>query len=94
MHICFRALSMFASGTVLGTCRRYISFSCTVIVTKHLVWRWVRLPAPHHWEWQKTTKMEVGVWECYWPTLSLGDINTETWFSRLGVRRKADDLAL
>jgi hypothetical protein len=26
--------------------------------------------------------------------LSLGDINTETWASRLGVGRKSDDLAL
>jgi hypothetical protein len=27
-------------------------------------------------------------------TLSLGDINAETWSSTLGVGRKADDLAL
>jgi hypothetical protein len=29
-----------------------------------------------------------------WATLSLLDINTETWSSRLGVGRKADDLVL
>jgi hypothetical protein len=29
-----------------------------------------------------------------WATLSLGDINTEAWSARLGVGRKADDLAV
>jgi hypothetical protein len=34
----------------------------------------------------------LGVYNC--ATLPLGDINTGTWSSRLGVGRKADDLAL
>jgi hypothetical protein len=29
-----------------------------------------------------------------WATLSLGDINTEIWSSRLGVGSKADNLAM
>jgi hypothetical protein len=38
----------------------------------------------------------VGVcaWGYNWADLSLGDINTGTWSSKLGVGRKADDLAL
>jgi hypothetical protein len=40
------------------------------------------------------TKMEPGAWGHNWATLSLGDINTETWSPKLGVGRKADDLAL
>jgi hypothetical protein len=36
---------------------------------------------------------EAGAWGCNWATLSLGDINTETYSSSLGVGRKADDLA-
>jgi hypothetical protein len=36
-------------------------------------------------------KRKTSVW-VYWATLSLGDINTETWSSRLGVGRKADGL--
>jgi hypothetical protein len=38
--------------------------------------------------------MDPGAWGYNWATLSLGDINTETLSSRLGVGRKADDLAL
>jgi hypothetical protein len=37
---------------------------------------------------------ERGAWGYDWATLSLGDIYTETWCSRLGVGRKVDDLAL
>jgi hypothetical protein len=37
---------------------------------------------------------EPGAWGYNWATLPLGDINTETCSSRLGVRRKADGLAL
>jgi hypothetical protein len=38
--------------------------------------------------------MEPDVWGYNWATLSLGDINTGTWSSRLGVGHKADDLSL
>jgi hypothetical protein len=38
--------------------------------------------------------MEPGAWGYDWATQSLGDINTGTWSSRLGVGRKAGDLAL
>jgi hypothetical protein len=38
--------------------------------------------------------MEPGAWGYNWDTQSLEDINTGTWSSRLGVGRKADDLAL
>jgi hypothetical protein len=34
--------------------------------------------------------MEPSVWGYNWDTLSLGDINTETWPSRLGDGRKTD----
>jgi hypothetical protein len=41
------------------------------------------------------TKRESGAWGYNWTTLLLGDMNTETWSSRLGgVTRKADDLEL
>jgi hypothetical protein len=40
------------------------------------------------------TKREPYVWEYNWASLSLGDVNTGTWSSRLGVGYKADDLAL
>jgi hypothetical protein len=33
----------------------------------------------------KATEMEPGAWGYNWVTLSLGNINTETWSSRLGV---------
>jgi SRSO17 transposase len=36
-------------------------------------------------------KREAGAWGYNWATLSLEDLNTETWSSRLGVGRKADD---
>jgi hypothetical protein len=39
-------------------------------------------------------KRESGAWGYNWAALSLGDINTETWYSRLGVGHKADDLVL
>jgi hypothetical protein len=39
-------------------------------------------------------KMQLGVWVYNSATLSLGDIDTGTWSSRLGVGRKADDPAL
>jgi hypothetical protein len=42
---------------------------------------------------QKATKREADAWGYNGVTLSLGDTNTETWASRLGVARKADDLA-
>jgi hypothetical protein len=42
----------------------------------------------------KETKMEPGAWGYNWGNLSLGNINTGAWSSRLGVGRKADDLAL
>jgi hypothetical protein len=38
--------------------------------------------------------MEPGARGYNCATLSLGDINTDIWFSRLWVRHKADDLAL
>jgi hypothetical protein len=38
--------------------------------------------------------MEPGAWGYNWAILSLGDINTETWFFRLGVGSKPDNLAL
>jgi hypothetical protein len=38
--------------------------------------------------------MEPSAWGYNWATLSLADLNTEAWSSRLGVGRKADDLAL
>jgi hypothetical protein len=37
---------------------------------------------------------EPGALGCDWATLSLGDLNTGTWSSRLRVARKAEDLAL
>jgi hypothetical protein len=39
-------------------------------------------------------KRDPGVWGYSRATLSLVDINTEIWSSRLGIGRKADDLAL
>jgi hypothetical protein len=39
-------------------------------------------------------KREPGAWGYNWATLSLGDINTETRSSRLGVGHKDDGLAL
>jgi hypothetical protein len=45
-------------------------------------------------ESKKETKIESGAWGYNWPTLSLGDISTGTWSSRLETGRKADDLAL
>jgi hypothetical protein len=36
------------------------------------------------------TKRELGVWGYNWATLSLWDMNTETWPSQLGVGCKAD----
>jgi hypothetical protein len=39
-------------------------------------------------------KMKPGAWGYNWATLFLRDINTETWSSRLGVERKADNLTL
>jgi hypothetical protein len=39
-------------------------------------------------------KRELGTWGYNWATLSLGDINTQTCSSKLGVGREADDLAL
>jgi hypothetical protein len=39
-------------------------------------------------------KRRPGAWGYNWATLSLWDINTGTWSSRLGVGRRADDLAL
>jgi hypothetical protein len=39
-------------------------------------------------------KMEPDVWGYNWATLLLEDINTGSWSSRLGIERKADDLAL
>jgi hypothetical protein len=41
---------------------------------------------------QKATKRERRVWGYNWAALSLEDINTETWYSRFGVGRKADEL--
>jgi hypothetical protein len=38
--------------------------------------------------------MLPGAWVYNWATLSLGDINTESWFSRLGVGHKTDNFAL
>jgi hypothetical protein len=38
-------------------------------------------------------EVEPGAWGYNWATLSLGDINTGTWSSRLGVGHKADYLA-
>jgi hypothetical protein len=40
------------------------------------------------------TKKEPGGWGYNWATLSLEDINTEAWSSRLGVGQKADDLVV
>jgi hypothetical protein len=39
-------------------------------------------------------KMGTHAWGYNCFDLSLGDINTDTWSSRLAVRRKADDLAV
>jgi hypothetical protein len=58
------------------------------------VWRRVRIRLPQPCKSQKATKWEPGAWRFNLATLSLGDINTEIWYSRLGVGRKADDLAL
>jgi hypothetical protein len=38
-------------------------------------------------------EMKHGAWGYNWVNPYLGDINTDTWSSRLGVGRKADDLA-
>jgi hypothetical protein len=35
--------------------------------------------------------MVLRAWEYNWATQSPGDLNMETWFSRLGVERVADD---
>jgi hypothetical protein len=51
--------------------------------SQFLVWRRVRIPPPY-----------PGVLRYNWASLSLGDINTETWSSRLRVELKTDDLAL
>jgi hypothetical protein len=47
------------------------------------VWRRVRIPLPC--ESQKATGKEPGAWGYNWTTLSLEDIKTETWSSRLGL---------
>jgi hypothetical protein len=46
------------------------------------------------WESKKAMKREPSVWGYNWATLSLWDINSETWSYRLGVGSKADDLVL
>jgi hypothetical protein len=43
---------------------------------------------------KESHRREPSAWGFNWVTLSLGDINTETWSSRLGVERKGDDLDL
>jgi hypothetical protein len=40
-----------------------------------------------------TTEKKSGAWGYNWATLSLADINTGTWSSRLAVGRKVDELA-
>jgi hypothetical protein len=58
------------------------------------VWRQIRIPPLQPCESQKATIREPGAWRYKWATLSLGDINTKTWSSRLGVGCMTDDLAL
>jgi hypothetical protein len=59
-----------------------------IITLKHVLWRWVRiLPS-------KVIKREPSAWGYNWVNLSLGNINIETWASRLRAGHKADDLAL
>jgi hypothetical protein len=40
---------------------------------------------------KRRLKWVLGAWEYNWATQSPGDINMETWSSRLGVERGADD---
>jgi hypothetical protein len=54
----------------------------------------VVIPPPSSFFSHKATKRESGAGGCNWVTVSLGNINTEIRLSRLGVGRKADDLAL
>jgi hypothetical protein len=55
-----------------------------------------RLEYLHHSppESYKATKRDSDIWGYNWTTLLVGDINTETWTSRLGVEHKTDNLAL
>jgi hypothetical protein len=84
ISICFRSLSMIQSDIIPGTCRTYTSFLCTTIITQYPVWRRVIILPPWPRQSQKATKREPGAWGYNWATLSLGNINTETWSSRLG----------
>jgi hypothetical protein len=58
------------------------------------VWGRVRIPPPSPCESQKATERKSGAWGYNSTTLSLGDVNTETWSTMLGAGRKADDFAL
>jgi hypothetical protein len=40
---------------------------------------------------KRRLKWVLGAWEYNWATQSPGDTNIETWSSRLGVGRRADD---
>jgi hypothetical protein len=40
---------------------------------------------------KRRLKWVLGAWEYNWATQSPGDVNMETWSSRLGVGRGADD---
>jgi hypothetical protein len=42
----------------------------------------------------EASKRGSSVWRHNWATPSLGDINTGTWSSRVGVGRKAEDHVL
>jgi hypothetical protein len=58
------------------------------------VWRRLRIFSPQPWESWKAKKKEPGACGYNWANLSLADLNTGTWSSRLVDRLKADDLAL
>jgi hypothetical protein len=65
-----------------------------VLLPESPLWRRVRIPPLQPCESYKATKRELDAWGYNWANLSLGDMNTGTWSTRLGVERKADDSAL
>jgi hypothetical protein len=49
------------------------------------------VPTVAHASRKRRLKWVLGAWGYNWATLSPGDINMETWSSRLGVGRGTDD---
>jgi hypothetical protein len=75
--------------------RDHVSVLYPVTLNMNLsVWRLVTIPPPWPYKSKKATKTEHGGWGYTCAILSLGDINTGTWSSRLRVGHKGDNLTL